>query len=167
MTTKRVVYTKPDGTVSVLRPMDEAVDRRIAGGMTEDEAIADIQAKDVPPGSTDVIVTEFANLPTDRLFRNDWRRVGAGLPTVGMSVARRRHAQRIAKARRRALVILGEREDELRMSGRTTAADAVATDITTITNINRTTISTQISDASTPSQLKVVWPAVLDEFRPF
>ncbi len=167
MTTKRIVFTRPDGGVSVMVPTDAHIANLMASGLTEVQAVEAVKISDVPPGSTDIIITEFANIPTDRLFRDDWRRTGAAVPAVDMSIARRRHALRIASAKRLAISILGEREDELRMSGRTVAADAVATDITAIENINRATISTQISGAATPNDLRAIWPTILNEFKPF
>jgi hypothetical protein len=167
MTTKRIIYTRPDGGVSILQPSPNHIAELMAGGMTEEAAIASVQAKDVPAGSIDVEVIEKSLLTADRAFRNQWRRAGKGAPIVDVALARKPHAVRIAHARRKAINVLGQREDELRMVGDTAAADAVSAEIASITAINKATVFTQIAAASTPAELKAVWPAVLDEFKPF
>ncbi len=158
MTTKRVVYTKPGGTVSVLQPMDEAIDKRIAEGMTEDEAIADIQAKDVPLGGFNAIVIEFALLP-DRIYRDAWSRVGPSLPTVAMPKARTIHSGRISKNIGREIARLKLSEQAAALDGRTAdAANDLATR-TGIESLNLAIIATQIANAATPNALKAIWPA--------
>ena len=57
---KRIVYTRSDGGLSILTPIENS-------GLT----VEDIQAKDVPSGTTSYIVDK-SDVPTDRSFRNAW-----------------------------------------------------------------------------------------------
>lgn len=65
MNGKRVIYEGAGGVVAVLIPAPGC-------GLTVEE----IAAKDVPQGVPFEVV-EAAQLPTDRLFRAAWRKVGA------------------------------------------------------------------------------------------
>lgn len=75
---KCIVYTRPDGGVSVIHPAPQA---RFADE-AEDEFIARIMAKDVPADAKHVCVCDHAELP-DRAHRNAWRQNGKGPPVVG------------------------------------------------------------------------------------
>ena len=57
---KRIVYTRSDGGLSILTPIENS-------GLTVEQ----IQAKDVPSGTTSYIVDK-SDVPTDRSFRNAW-----------------------------------------------------------------------------------------------
>ena len=65
---KRIVYTRPDGGVSVITPTDEFI-QNFNG--TEDEALAFIQSKDVPADATNVNIILDTDLP-DRTNREAW-----------------------------------------------------------------------------------------------
>ena len=60
MTTKRLVYTLPDGTVAMLNPAPEFMARFA----TETEALAAVAALDIPAG-TPYLVVEKSALPPD------------------------------------------------------------------------------------------------------
>ena len=92
MSTKRIVYTRPDGGVSVVCPAPEYVARFT----TEAEALDAIRAKDVPADAANVYVCDVAEVPASRRFRNCWRQVGTTPPSVSMPLAR---AQRMAEIR--------------------------------------------------------------------
>ena len=57
---KRIIYTKDDGSVAIITPADNC-----------DLTVEQIQAKDVPSGTTSYIVNK-SEVPTDRSFRNAW-----------------------------------------------------------------------------------------------
>ena len=57
---QRIIYTRPDGGVSVITPAQEC-------GLTVDE----IAAKDVPTGKPYKIV-DIIDLPADRTARDSW-----------------------------------------------------------------------------------------------
>jgi hypothetical protein len=62
MSNKRVIWTNPDGTVSVLVP---------APGVPEAA-----WRKDVPADATDAEEVDVADIPADRTFRNAWKKEG-------------------------------------------------------------------------------------------
>ena len=68
MSDKRIVYTRPDGGVSVITPVDEFI-QNFDG--TEDEALAFIKAKDVPSDATNVNIILDTELP-NRDNREAW-----------------------------------------------------------------------------------------------
>lgn len=68
MTTKRIVYTKPDGTVCVVVPAPDFV----AGFQSEADAMAAIREKDVPEDAENVMECDAADLPSDRTQRSAW-----------------------------------------------------------------------------------------------
>ena len=59
---KKIVYTKDDGTLAIVIPTPEALDK-----MT----IEEIAIKDVPTGKEYHIV-EDSEIPSDRTFRDAW-----------------------------------------------------------------------------------------------
>lgn len=72
--TLRIVYTRPDGGLSIIVP---------APGTTIERA-----RLDVPADATDVHECDHTELPTDRTFRNAWRRGGAKAVDIPMPPAR-------------------------------------------------------------------------------
>jgi hypothetical protein len=59
MINERIVCTNPNGSVGVLVPTGEI-------------SIAEVMAKDVPAGATNVREITIAELPQDRMFRSAW-----------------------------------------------------------------------------------------------
>ena len=84
MGTKRIVYTRPDGGVSVVGVSPEY----LARFPTEADALAALRPIVVPPGATNVTEVGLTALPSTRRFRNAWRQVGAVAPQVDMPLAR-------------------------------------------------------------------------------
>ena len=99
MTTKRIVYSRPGGAVEVCGPAPEYVAALMTRGMTEDQAVAATQAKDVPADASNIEIIEVAALPADRTFRNAWVKPPIGPPIVDMPKAREIQRQRIEAAR--------------------------------------------------------------------
>lgn len=166
MTTKRIVYQRPDGGVSVNCPAPEHVAELIDGGMTEDEAVAAIQAKNVPSDATNIEVMELSVLAAvGREFRDAWEKPGVGPPAVNIPKARTIHADRIAAAKAIALETLEERETNERLKGNTAAANRASTDRASVVGLNLTALAAQIAGAANPTALSAIWPAALDEFR--
>ena len=162
---KVIVYSRPDGGVSVCNPAPQRLKELMDGGMTEDEAIAVIQLKSVPSNAANIEVMEQSLIPGSREFRNAWEKPGAGPPTINMPKARGIHAEHIATARTTALVVLEKRENHERLKGNTAAADKAASDRTAVAGINLTAEANRISGAANPTALSAIWPAALDGFR--
>lgn len=162
MTTKRIVYTRPDGGVSVACPAPRRIDDLLAGGATEAEALAVIQAKSVPSDAVDVEIVELATIPTDRWFRNAWTRpIGGGSIEVDMPKAREIQAQKIQAARRKAIGRLQSEEDKARLVGKSAGANQHAADRAALETMNLTAIAASIAGAANPTALKAIWPSGL------
>lgn len=79
---KRIIYTRPDGGVSVVVPA-----RPQRQDETEQEYLAAIQAKAVPANATNVRTIEHTDLPASRRFRNHWRdSSGSVVPDAALSL---------------------------------------------------------------------------------
>lgn len=165
MTTKRIVYSRGTGTVSFNTPSPNYIAGLMAEDRTEDEAIALVQAKDVPADATNIEVMEVALLP-NREFRNAWEKPGAGAPIVSMPKARLIHAGRISAAKGRAISVLQTRADEATLEGRAADATQAANDKTAVEGLDLTTIAAQIAGAANPTALSAIWPTELQEFKP-
>ena len=100
MSTKRIVYTLPNGKVAVVTPATEFVARF----STEDEALTAVQTKSVPLDATNIVVIDVASLPLTRRFRGVWRQSGAGPPVVDMPLARLQRMDEVRAERASKLV---------------------------------------------------------------
>src|SRR5690606_22192825 len=85
---KLIVYTRPDGGVSVIHPAPKA--RR--EDETEEQFLERIRRKRVPADATNVLVCE--DVPRDRDFREAWECRGASVE-VNIGKARTIHMNRI------------------------------------------------------------------------
>ena len=66
----RLVFTRPDGSVSVVVPAPNFLE----GFDTLAEGMAAVHAQAVPSNATDVQLIDSGNVPVDRTYRNDLRR---------------------------------------------------------------------------------------------
>lgn len=156
MTTKRIIYTRPDGGVSIINPAPEFVNKF----ETEDEAMVTIQTKDVPSDASDVQIVDKTAILTDRSFRNAWRQT-AGIISVNMPKARSIHAARLAAALLAESRRLEASETEARIAGRTADADKAASDVVAVGAISLTGLAAQVQAATTPTALVAIWPALV------
>ena len=151
---KRIIYTRPDGGVSVVVPTRE----HIARFDTEDDAISEIMARSVPPDATFISTVEDAELPSDRTFRNAWRQSGS-IVSVNIPLARAIHAERMGAAQSAEIARLKVEERKERLKGNTTKAAAHAATITALEALDLSVLATQIANAPNPTALSAIWPA--------
>lgn len=163
MTTKRIVYTRPDGGVSVLIPADVRVAELVAGGMSEAEAVAAIQAADLPAEALNAAVFETTDLPSTRTFRSAWLRIGAGAPFVSMVLARVIWAAYLAAAIQVRIVVLKAREKYWDLAGWPTIADYYATRWAALEALDLTALAARIAAATTEYELANVVPDDLSD----
>ena len=156
---KVIVYSRPDGGVSIVNPAPRHLAELIAIGMTEAEAIATIQAKDVPINATDVEVMEQALIPVSREFRNAWVKLEVGPPTINIPKAREIHAEHIATAQVAEIARLKIDERKERLKGSIAQADQHAADIVALEALDLNVLATQITAAPNPTALSAIWPA--------
>jgi len=158
MTTKRIVYSRPDGGVSIVCPAPQRIAELMADNMTEDEAVAVIQVKDVPGDATNVEVMERAQIPASREFRNAWEKPGTGAPAVNMPKAREIHAERIATGQASEIAHLKIEERKERLLGNPILADQHAADLIALNALSLSVLAAQIQATPNPTALSAVWP---------
>lgn len=141
----RIVYTRPDGGVSIVMP-------------TGDVSIVKVFTKDVPPDATDAQIIDSGDLLTDRTFRNAWHQSG-GIISVNMPLAREIHAGRIAHAQIAEIARLKVDERAERLKGNTAQANAHAATVTALEALDLNVLATQIANAPNPTALRAIWPA--------
>jgi hypothetical protein len=164
MTSKRIVFTRADGGVSVLVPAPSGR-RRLKIGRDNDGVpiLADepeaawldrIRRTDVPADATDVQIVEGDAVPADRSFRDAWvhdkGRFGIDAPK-----ARNIHRDRIRRARKPALEALDvayQRADEAGDADRKKqiAARKQA--------LRDAPADPRIDAARSPDELQAIWP---------
>ena len=74
----RIIYTKSDGTVSILQPILTEINPNTGKAFT----ILEIAEKDVPVGISTYSIVEDSVIPTDRSFRDSWVGNGVGVSTA-------------------------------------------------------------------------------------
>ena len=146
---KRFAYTRPDGGVSILLPLikEKRQDE------TEAEFIARVCARQIPADAADVTEMEEADIPKDRTFRDAFA-LNAGRIEVDMPKARTIHMNRIRQARDKEL----SRLDIEQLKGNDVAAAKQA-----LRDLPQTF---DLTVATTPDQLKALWPADLPAWSP-
>ncbi len=153
MTTKRIVYKRPDGGVSVVCPAPNARN----SGESETDFVARISAKVVPIDAANIEVMEASTLP-GREFRNAWEKPGAGI-AVSMPKARDIHAEHMGRAHAAEISRLKVEERSERLKGNTTQADAHAATVTALEALDLNVLATQIAAVPNPAALSAIWPA--------
>jgi len=151
---KRIVYTRPDGGMSVCIPVVSLNDPT---DFTEDDALQRAMKRDIPPDAANVHVVEVSELPQDRAFRNAWLTDGKTV-SVDMPKAREIHKNRLREMRAPKLAALDieyQRADE---AGDATAKKAVAAKKQALRDV---TADPGIAAAQTPDDLKAVIPSAL------
>ncbi len=157
----RIVYTRPDGGVSIVSPAPEFM----AQFATEAEGLAAVQEQAVPPTAMNVRVIDSADVPPSREFRNAWRHSPGPGFTVDMTAAREIHAEHIAAAQARAIERLLRAERRGRVRGRADQANADKAQRLRIEALNLSSIAAQIAAAADVAELKVIWPTDLADDR--
>jgi hypothetical protein len=92
---KKIIYTRPDGGLSVVHPAPNAKKE----DESEDQFIERLVQKDVPADATNVRVVEAAAIPSDRSFRDAWKDE-AGAIAVDMPKAREIHRNALRRLRK-------------------------------------------------------------------
>ncbi len=152
MKTKVIVYSRADGSVGVLRPTNELIDK----SADEDAAIALVIAKDLPADAVSHEVIPIDAVLTDRAFRNAWENVEAAV-AVNMSKARNLQRERIAVA-----IAGAEAENDVRGRKRGLGLGPPAN----VVIPPSPPIDAAIGAAQTVADLVATMPAQLAEFAP-
>ena len=93
MTTKRAIYERAGGGISIICPSPRAYGLKIAANKTDAVAFAEIIVASVPNGAGRRVDCDLSQLPTDRSKRDEWRlsangrqildQIGNVLATIG------------------------------------------------------------------------------------
>lgn len=152
---KRILYTRPDGGVSVVVPainFDEPA-------MTEDQAVARALAKSIPADATSAQVVDTAVVPTDRTFRNAWEQTGSAIVhNIAKCRTLWRQKMRAHRATRWPLwdaeYLKADEDGNVVRKAQLAAKRQQLRDVTAHPDIDA---------ATTPDALRLAWPAILDE----
>ena len=156
MPDKRIVFINPDTNIlNVVSPVYQSIEQGFYAD--EEELLAACVERNVPAGAAYRIV-EASVIPTHRLFRNAWSDDGNDV-IVNMSDARDIHMDDIRIDRDKALLELDITFMRAVEDGDTDEQDAASTAKQALRDIPETF---DLSSASTPEQLTVLWPDDLD-----
>lgn len=142
---KKIIYSLPDGRVAVVHPVINTHPE--PEKITENEALERAIAR-LPAGVVFQVVDE-TSIPSDRTFRDGWKE-GAGKVEHDMVKCREIHRGRMRIARAPKLAAL----DVEQLRGRNVEAEKQA--------LRDVTADPRIDSATTPEELKAVWPEVLN-----
>lgn len=148
MPTKRYLIENTDGSVSVLSVFGKKRDEH--GRLTQELTAGEEIAKWTPERRSKIVsVTEITTQPIpDRYFRNAWAKEGEGL-AVDMAKAREIQMTKIRHARDAKLRALDIRQ---------LAGEDVQDEKAVLRDLPQTF---KLDGATTPEELKVLWPAEL------
>lgn len=139
----RAIIDNPDGSVRILIP---------AKGMDINEVLA-------RQGITDAVIVEDHEVPSDRTFRNAWvKGQGPNKVDVDMPKAREIHMTKIRKARDKKLADMDVQYMRADEAGNASEKAAIAQQKQALRDIPTTF---DLSVATTPDELKALWPAEL------
>lgn len=69
---KRIIYTTPEGTVSIVHAAPKDRLELVLGPLTDDEYREHVYARSIPAEATNVREIDDEDIPADREFRNAW-----------------------------------------------------------------------------------------------
>jgi hypothetical protein len=153
--TKIILFTRPDGGVSVLNLTPETLSKF----ETEDEAIDYVRRKDVPDDATKVRVIDKSAIPAKRTFRDAWID-GTDKAVTDRSKASAIHMNRIREVRNAELAKEDINFQKAIEADDASAKTAVATKKQTLRDLPATF---DLSGASTDDELDALWPSELPE----
>jgi hypothetical protein len=157
---KKIVFTRPDGGVSVVNPAPEFVSQF----ETEEQALQALEFKAVPADATDVVTVDVAGIPTDREFRDAWTQTGGAF---GISIAKARTIQleRAAQAIELAETRIPGEITRARMEGRTGDVGALQAELASIQALNIDVVRNDIVGAADVASLRAAFPSILERHR--
>lgn len=146
LTMKTIVYKRPDGGVSIMKPYGDDPDKAL-------ERLRQF----IPPDAIDVQEMDVADVPEDRTFRDAWRLSG-GKIAHDMEHCRaihRDHLRALRAPKLAALDVEYQRADE---AGDAARKSSIAARKQALRDV---TADPRIDAATTPEELKMVTPEAL------
>lgn len=74
MEMKKIIYSRKDGGVSIVHPASKAALERVMGELTDDQYTHIVWMKSVPQDAINPQFIDEKDIPSDREFRNAWKR---------------------------------------------------------------------------------------------
>ncbi len=145
----KIIYTRPDGGISVVHAAAKGDLERTLGPLTDEAYRAHVYERSIPKDATNVREVTASDIPTDRTFRNAWKND----LTVDMVKAREIHRGKLRDDRAPLLAQLDvdyQRADE---KGDTKAKQDIAK---RKQDLRDATANPAIDAAATPEALKAV-----------
>lgn len=137
---KRILYTRPDGGMSIVTPVASAQ----LSAESDTDFMKRVQTESVPADALDIAVVLTASIPVDREFRDAWRHT-AGNITVDIPKAHVVHEAHIHSARVNHLKDLNEQE-------------GLGKDVTVEKTQLRRMVVLVPASAQTPEAISRFWP---------
>ena len=150
---KRIIYTRPDGGVSIVSP---AAEQRLLTE-TEEEFMVRIQTLVVPSDAINPQIVDESVIPTDRTFRNALRQTGSAL-THDMPKCRDIWRNKLRELRRPKMAALDAAYMQADERGDTVEKARIAVEKQALRDV---TADPRIEAAQTPNELKAVMPPEL------
>lgn len=150
---KVIVYTREDGCVSLVHPNYAA-----RGEDTEGAFISKLIKRHVPAGASNIKVVDASELPQDKTFRNAWKQNGSKIE-VDMNAAREIQKQRIRQVRDPILAALDVEYIRAQEENNITKQQTI---VTKKNELREAPSHSDLAAAASPEELKVVFPAGLD-----
>jgi len=151
---RKIIYTRPDGGVSVVHPVRNTHPRP---EQLTDAQIEERAWRKLPQNAINPQFVDESSIPSDRTFRNAWVH-GGNTINIDMGKARELHRKKLRELRSPILSALDTeymRADEL---GDTTAKQRIALQKQALRDV---TNDPAIDAAQTPEELKAVFPDIL------
>lgn len=158
MTTKRIVYTRPDGGMSIVCPAPEFMAR-----FPDEESALQRVMERLPADISDITICEVSEIPTDRTFRDAWQRDKTPSPDVvgiDMEKARTIHMDRIRERRNAKLQALDAPWMRAMGQGDSATASQVEGERQKLRDVPQ---RFDLKKARTPDELKALWPSELED----
>jgi hypothetical protein len=156
MMNTRIVYTRPDGGLSVCIRNVNGRDPK----ESHDQWLARIIVKDVPADASDVHILTSDALPQERTFRQAWA-IKDGQIAVDMATARDVHRNRLRQVRKPLLAAADvEMTRAFNDPAKQQEIEARRQELRDVTQ------HPDIEAAQTPADLAAVWPLPTERFKP-
>ena len=156
--TKVIVYTRPDGEISICHPL---ISRDDPPGFTIEDAVARALSKDVPSTAINVAVIEKSALPADRSFRAAWRQRAQGV-IIDIAKARDVHLVRLRAERDAKLSVTDGLMARATERGDAAERSKLAAQRQALRDMPANA-AIALAAVEAPEDLKAIRPAILDE----
>ena len=154
---RRIIYTRPDGGLSVVRPIINTHPN--PENITEAEA--EQRAWDrLPSNAINPKFIEESAVPSDRTFRDAWMMSGNGIIEHDMEKCRAIHRQRLRTLRAPLLIKLDVEYMKALEAGDQSQCAAIEDKKNSLRNV---TDDHAVDSASTPEELKTIIPKCLSQ----